>query len=290
MIGFVTSLRAPALARNWPHHVWLLERTIESMLAVDEAGVVVVCHEVPATPLATHPRVTFLPLSIPVPPRINDDMCVDKVVKVSAGVRLARERGYRYVGICDADDLVSRRLGDLVRAQAGAPGWYAGRELIYAYGGRWLRRLDLPASAAGPLAIIRADLLESVRPPFSGAWVDTLRAGGEGAYLDKLAALGAEVNPIIAAGHMHYRSLLAAQGHPLAPLPFDGHLMINHDDSLTTIGGGLGSYTRPSVRALIRNAHRWVPTLRPMKASLREEFSVPPEIPAAQRGASLFLR
>ena len=91
MIAFVTSFRARALAQDWDYHVWLLERTILSMLAQSrgECHVLVACHEVPDIALARDPRVRFLSVKFDPPARNNDDMCVDKVLKLTAGARWA---------------------------------------------------------------------------------------------------------------------------------------------------------------------------------------------------------
>ena len=33
MLTFIISMRARALSKNWAHHTWLLERTVDSILA-----------------------------------------------------------------------------------------------------------------------------------------------------------------------------------------------------------------------------------------------------------------
>lgn len=290
MIGFATSFRAKALARDWAAHVWLLERTLTSMLAVEHSTVVVGCHEAPVTPLAANPRITFLPVDAPIPRRTNDDMCIDKVIKVSAAIRLLQDRGTPYVAVCDADDLVSRRIGPFVAARAGAPGWFTPVSLVFAYGRRWMRRLALPPDTTGAFAIIRADLLSSAVPPFSGAWVDQLRREGEDAYVAALAARRLPVCPLIAAGHGNYARLLAAAGHRLEPLPFPAYLQINHADSVSSVQGGSGTFARPSFGAILRSAHHWLPTLRPLPRRVRQEFAILDRIPPSYAGASLFWR
>jgi hypothetical protein len=290
MIGFATSFRARALASDWDAHRWLLERTLTSMLAVDGSTIVVGCHDIPDTPLAANPRVTFLPIAAPIPNRTNDEMCVDKVLKVSAAIAQLKHHGSRYVALCDADDLVSRRLGTFVAEQAGAAGWFANGSLVFAYGGQWMRRVPLPPQTSGSFAIIRSDLLDLVSPPFAGAWVEQLRRDGDTAYLNALAARDMPVCGVVAAGHTHYRRLLALAGHELEPLPFAAHLQINHVDSLSGIQGGSGAFARPSLRTILRNARRWVPTLRLMSRAVKQEFGVLDEVPPAYAGASLFWR
>ena len=290
MLGFVTSLRARAIARDWSRHVWMLERTVDSMLATGSRDVVVVCHEPPPIAQASDPRVTVLPLDVPVPQRNNDAMCVDKVLKVSAGIAALQARGVRYIGICDADDLVHRELGAFIASRDGGHGWYAPVMLTYAYGGRWIRRRVMPEAIAGPFAVVRADLLQFAEPPFHGWWVERARADDEEAYLAALAAAGRPICAMVAAGHTRYCDVLAREGHPLAPLPFNAHLMINHDDSTSTVEGGVGTARRPSPAQIARHAHRWVPELRPLTAAMRRDFAIPFPVPAAYAGASVLWR
>jgi hypothetical protein len=290
LLGFVTSLRARAVARDWTRHVWMLERTVDSMLATGTQDVVVVCHEPPPIAQASDPRVTVMPLDVPVPQRNNDAMCVDKVLKVSAGIAALQTRGVRYIGICDADDLVHRELGAFIAARDGGHGWYAPVMLTYAYGGRWIRRRVMPEAIAGPFAVVRADLLQFAEPPFHGWWVERARADGEDAYLAALAAAGRAICAMVAAGHTRYCDVLAREGHPLAPLPFNAHLMINHDDSTSTVEGGAGTAQRPSPAQIARHAYRWVPELRPLTSAMRRDFAIPFPVPAAYSGASVLWR
>jgi hypothetical protein len=62
MIAFVTSLRARALAQDWDYHVWLLERTVQSMLTQTrgKTRVAVACHDVPDTPSPVNDEFTFV--------------------------------------------------------------------------------------------------------------------------------------------------------------------------------------------------------------------------------------
>src|SRR5882762_11214635 len=136
MIAFITSFRARALAQDWDHHVLLLERSVRSMLAQTrgEFYVVVACHEIPDTLLAQEPRVHFLPVNFSPPIRNNDDMCVDKVLKLSAGAAWARAQGCEYVVFNDADDLVSNRIAGFVADHRGENGWYCPCEMFYTHG------------------------------------------------------------------------------------------------------------------------------------------------------------
>ncbi|MGH9221074.1 MAG: hypothetical protein ACRD1W_17335 [Vicinamibacterales bacterium] len=284
----MTSIRARSLARDWPRHVWMLQRTIASMLAADNTEVIVVGHDPPELP--PDPRVSVLMVDLPIPARHNDAMCIDKVLKVSAGIAAMQRRGADYIGICDADDLVSRRVSRFVHDHAGAAGWFSPIMLTYAYGGRWLKRRVMPPNEAGPFAVIRADLLHFEEPPFTGSWVGLARAGGESSYVDALAGCRRPVCSIVAAGHTRYLRLLAEGGHHLEPLPFNGHLMINHADSTSTVEGGKGTSQLPSFAQIARGMRRWLPALRPLTPSLRGDFGIPVDIPRQYADASVLWR
>jgi hypothetical protein len=295
MIAFVTSFRARALAQDWDHHVLMLERAIRSMLAQaqGECRVVVACHEIPDTPLTHEPRVHFLPVDFPPPDRNNDDMCVDKVLKLSAGTRWAQAKGCEYVVFTDADDLVSNRIAAVVADHRGENGWYCPSVMFYTYGGRFMRFGSIAEPASGPFAIVRADLLKFERPPFSGAWTELVIAGGESNYLRLLGQRGEMVNTLAAAGLAHYRKHMVNEGHPLKPLSFPAIVMINHHDSTSFIGGGLGSYKSVGFQTTVRGFFRWLPSVRLVTQSLRHEFVIPSknEIPRRYRtGTSIFWR
>jgi hypothetical protein len=295
VIAFATSLRARALAgANWDHHVWLLERVVRSMLAqsAGDVRVVVACHDVPETSFAADPRVQFLPLSVEVPARDNDDMVADKVLKLSAAAQFARSRGCDHVVFNDADDLVSNRIAAFVAGRPGANGWYTTAQYFYTYGGRLMRRQRIPAPASGPCVIVRTDLLTFERPPFTSQWARMIADGGEQRYLNFLERHDVEVCALAAVGIGHYRSFMAERGHPLAPLPFAGNVVINHSDSTSTTGGTNG-YQPLSRLASLKRSTRWLPTLRYPSAAVRAEFSIPndTDIPGAYRGgASIFWR
>jgi hypothetical protein len=294
LIAFCTSFRAKALSHNWAYHSWLLERVVVSMLAQKgvEVRVVIGGHDEPESAVLRDPRVKFLSLPVEKPQRNFDDMAVDKVLKLSAGVRWAQTQGCEYVVFNDADDLVSNRIGEHVAAHAGAVGWYNAAQYFYTYGGALTRLQRIADPASGPCAVVRTELLSFQAPPFHGRWADLVAGGGEQTYLDLLARHGVEVCTLAAAGLGHYRRLMAMEGRPLAPLPFAGNVVINHPDSMSTTGGVHG-YRPISRYRFVRRAIGWIPTLRLATRALRHEFQVPAtaDIPPAYRGGgSIFWR
>lgn len=286
VLGIVTSLRARELARDWDYHVWLLDRAVTSMLAPEECEVrvFVVCHEVPNSEHLGDPRVRFESVSMRVPKRNNDEMCADKVVKLSEGARIAIDEGCDYVMVSDADDLLSRRVGSVVGSGSGEAGWYSPAEFFYGYGGSWLRLYRLPPGQSGPCAVFRSDLLDFARVPDGGPWFRALAGNGAENYAKALVSLDRVVNPILAAGHTEYRGVLRARGIELLPLPFPGNVVICHEDSTSGVPGGIGSAVpaQPEVgkqsRSLLRRLRRSVsglPALRFLTGSIAREFHIP---------------
>lgn len=293
MIAFCTSFRARALANDWPYHVWLLERVVQSMLAQDTGAAIVVvgCHDIPDSPLTADSRVQFVKVTVDTPARNFDDMVSDKVLKLSAATRAAVDRGCDYVVFNDADDLVSNRIGWHVSQHHGANGWYTTTQRFYTYGGRLMRLQQIKDPASGPCVIVRSDLLEFEAPPFTGRWAQRVARGGEQAYLDYLSRHGVEVCTLAAVGLGHYKAFMAEEGHPLDPLPFAANIVINHKDSVSTAGGRHG-YPLISSLSSLKRTIRWLPTFRLAAAAVRREFQIPDsrDIPQAYRGGSVFWR
>jgi len=304
MLAVVTAFRSRCLARDWDYHGWLLQRTLDSILAQtnDEFVVVVVCHETPAIPHAHHPKIRFLPVEFPPPDRDNDAMCADKVFKLSVGAAWAVSAGCDYTMFTDADDLLSRRVSEFVARRRGANGWYTPSEFYYAYGSRWLRSNQRPASGSGPGVIVRSDLLEFASSPYSGVWLETILQGGERRFAELLARRSQRINTLAAVGLANFQKLMLAEGRPLEPLPFPGNVVINHSDSTSHVPGGVGtavpeqSPVRNALRARlsrIKRAGSRLPSVRPLTPALCSEFAIPAPrlVPRAyRRRGSIFSR
>jgi hypothetical protein len=303
MLAIITAFRSRLLSKDWDYHVWLLQRTLDSMLSQTNRvfTVAIVCHERPRIPQADDPRVRFLPVDFPPPQRNNDDMCADKVLKLSIGAEWAVSNGCSYVMLTDADDLLNRQVSEFVRRHGGANGWYTPTEYIYAYGSRWIRKNSRGSTISGPGVIVRSDLLKSESPPFTGQWVNLIVEGGEKNYVRFLARRNRRVITIAATGLAYFQKLMSAEGTPLEPLPLTANVVINHSDSTSQITGGIGTAVpdKPTARtalAALRRIKRigsTFPSIRPLTRALREEFAIPAphEVPTAYRHrGSMFSR
>lgn len=288
-VTVVTCLRSRAVSRSWEYHVLLLQRTLDSLLAQADSAfrIIVVCHEVPDIPQLRHPRVHALSVDFSVPERDNDEMCADKVLKLTAGVDLALTQGTDYVMFADGDDLVSNRIGPFVAANDGAPGWFSNSEYFHHYGSRWLRRHQMQPERSGPIIIVRAEFLR-----FADAtdpeqfWHRSVSQESSERYLRALAARGPRVNTLAAVGHTNYVALLKSEGVRLEPLPFIPSVVILHSDSTSNVAGDAGSKADGSgshisswrkKASCFKQFLTTVPDLRPVTPSLQKEFSIPTE-------------
>lgn len=258
-------MRARALSRNWDYHTWLLERTLDSILAQTnpDFDAVVVCHDVPNVRQGGNPKLFFETVDIPLPERSNDDMCRDKVLKISHGVKWAQARGSRHVMFVDADDLVSRRLSAFAAANPEGNGWYFHTGYIHRFGDWWLRTHVSHHLICGTCLIVRADLLGFDSSEF---------------------CRGARANTLANAGHAKYVTYLSTLGKPVHPLPFSGAVYILHDDSTSEVPSGIGyrlggaTQRRPFWHRILSSGRRTLkalPTIRPITAWLRAEYSLP---------------
>jgi hypothetical protein len=266
MLGFVTSVRARALAQNWDYHVWLLQCTLNSMLAqtCDDFHVFLVCHDVPDIPQVKHPKVTTISVDFRPPMRNNDAMCADKVIKISIGAERAVQAGCSYVMFADADDLINRRLSAFVRGRQGSAGWIFDVGYCYRHGDNYLRKIKNFHMICGSCSMVNAEHLRFVPDPNYG---------------------GRRVNSLAAAGHTEYLRVLKSEGHVLARLPFCGAAYVQHEDSTSDVPGGLGSKNlvtgkdrRPAWRKLasrIKSLSVDLWEMRPMTTGLRAQFQIP---------------
>jgi hypothetical protein len=289
MLSVVIPFRAKAMSDDWAHQKWLLERTLKSLLASPAtARIFIVRHEFPS--IASDPRIELIDAHVDLPARNNDDMCVDKVLKNSIGLRLAVKTGGDHVMITDADDLISRRALDLSDSFPRGAGWYTSQTYGYAYGARFMKRNTLRYPTASSTIIVRPDLLEFAEPPFSGRWFDLI--ADEPDYMRLLSARKHFVCTLAAVGHMKYLSLLCGVGPSasLTSFPIVAQTVINHSNSLShvpllSVRPEHGTSKWRSYLGRLKRRLRELPKLLPLTDSLRRDFAIPlsSDVPAAYR-------
>jgi hypothetical protein len=284
VLGIITSLKSRVVSEEWDYDVWLLQRTLDSILAQTSASfvVAVVCHEIPRISHAEHAKVRFLSVDFPPPPFVEPFfLSLDKVFKLSVGAEWAIRNGCDYVMFNDADDLVHRRMSEFVETHSGANGWYSPTEFAYAYGSRWIRKYSFPVQP-GPCVITRSSLLKFVKRHVAGLSAQLLLYGWDAQDMKML--IGREFCILAAVGHTNYQKFMIAEGNPLARLPFPGNVMINHSGSSSTAPAQAGdalwatSQRRAGLRRRLGHVKRIAPHLlsvRPLTRALCDDFAIP---------------
>lgn len=265
MLTFVIPLRHPASAKNWSNVTARLRETLTSLEACCSQGLcrgVLVANKealLPDVPKC----IDIVRVTMPPPPisvfrgEGNDEerrraVWLDKGTKIATGALHAREFGATYIMPVDADDLVSKRLPEIVVANPGAPGWYVEKGWLLPVGSKIGLILDDFHNWCGTYVIVRIDLLP-------------------------LGPTVEEMNPeVIRLWFGHHRELiplLKAQGHQLLPLPFPA--------AVYRIGHGEGNFQRCSLttevfslRHLREQPIRYIKRLRKLRPFLRREEAV----------------
>ncbi len=254
-------MRARALSQNWDYHTWLLERTLDSLLAQTnpDFNAVIVCHEIPDIAHTKHPKLEFLSVDFPEPNRKHAEMCRDKVLKISRGVEWAISRGSEHVMFVDADDLVSRRLSEFVAAHSRENGWYFQTGFTHCYGERWVYKHSRHHLLCGTCVIVRTDLLHFEKSGFHR---------------------GGNVTSLANVGHCTYVAHLAEQGAAIQPLPFAGAVYVLHPDSTAWVKGE--EEQELPIQPLWRRPLTWgkqiaktLPKIRLITRWMRAEFTIP---------------
>jgi len=205
MLLFVIPLKSPRVARSWEYVSRLFERCLRSVC--NQTGgryqALVVCHERPRINF-NDPRIRYIEVDFTVPDSRLSSLNRDKRRKVLTGLIHARHYQPSHVMVVDADDCVSRRLGELVARNPRSCGWYVENGYVYQDGSKriYLKRNQF-YRWCGTCNIIRYDLLDL--PPT----VDD-----------------PETTPL-PTGHVKIKEMLANSGTPLEPLPFPGAVYVN---------------------------------------------------------------
>jgi hypothetical protein len=218
MLAFVIPVKHPARSASYDRVCELLRNTLASIEAQTDPhfATVVVLNEKPAWAQDTHNR-KFIEVDFPPaePPKSKKDwvnwLYMDRGAKIAVGLLHARQFSPTHVMPVDADDFVSNRLAEWVRAHPSDPGWYMPTGLIWS----GLFRIGEPRekfwSYCGTSHIFRADLLP-VDPSI-----------GERPSRDTVVStLGAEYTEKILGNHVHYLRWFGERGVTLEPLPFIG--------------------------------------------------------------------
>lgn len=133
MLGFVVPIKSRKISKSWDNLSLLFERTAKSICnqTHPDFRMIVVCQEQPNIKFE-HPNLQYLTvdLGLPVPTTIVEKR-VDKMYKIIAGVRWAKEIGCAHIMLADGDDCVSRCLADFVAQNKSVYGYFFKRGYCY---------------------------------------------------------------------------------------------------------------------------------------------------------------
>lgn len=251
MLAFITSLRHPQNATDYGRTEQLLKETLASVTqqTSDDFVVIVVGNRRPTFDLG--PKVHFVPVDFPPPPRENGPhtgrlpFVWDKGTKIGIGLIAARAFDPDHVMIFDADDFVHRALVEFVSAHPESAGWVVDKGWMYSRARRAYRRQDQFNRYCGTCFVI----------PFAayGVPADLTVTATQ----DEVAAGFGERLEAIMGAHKGAVQWHRDHGRELTPLPF--RAAIYHVDTGENHSG-------KTMRGLAR----------PLDQRLRSEFAVPP--------------
>lgn len=255
-LAFCIPIMHPDTARSWTSLVSQLEGTVNSLINADDGttGIFIGCNVGSTLPdFGTAVHVDYLDLPKPplskfghfheIPKEVVEERRLDKGLKRLAALHSAKEQGFKYVMMVDADDLISAHIPSFVSKNLGSPGWFINQGYIHKQKSRWLHLKNQFHCLCGTSIIVRSSLLDA---PFD----HTDRSIN---YVKKI--LGS---------HIYLPDYMKSNGYNLQPLPFPGAVYeVGHENNISnTYGVKLTfSATKPlsSLRTLywrIRNTRR----------------------------------
>lgn len=236
MIAFVTTIRHPHNSSDYERVGQLLSDSLRSVVRQrNEDLVVVVVHNERPIVSVEDPRIHYVQVDFDRPseesgPMIGfSEFVRDKGTKCAVGVDAARELGADHVMFFDADDLVSRRIAELVNSDPEHPGWYFPSGYIHSVGTRSVQPVPEGFHEKnGSTSVIRLDLIGL---PLSVSRRSTQE--------EIMAACGTDLIDHMLGKHGYWHRRLAEFGSTMDPLPFPGAIWMigtgeNHSGNLVS--------------------------------------------------------
>ncbi|NEP09889.1 MAG: glycosyltransferase family 2 protein [Symploca sp. SIO2C1] len=249
MLVFVVPLQSMAVSKSWEQVSQLFERCMLSVCQQNSRHfhVIVVCHEKPNTTFKNS-KLSYIQVDFPVPDLtsgipgdILNQKRVDRGRKQLKGLVAAQEFHPTHTMLLDADDLVSKRLAELVHQNPQGNGWFFKKGYRYTSGSNWIyKKSNDFYTMCGSCNIIRYDLNKIPdNPEYNRGY------GYYKFYLD----------------HAKVVKVLAEAGTPLEALPFFGAVYVTQT----------GENTYFDSSRLYQGIGRYI-NYRLVTRSLKEEF------------------
>ena len=249
MIYFGVPLRSKGASKNWENVTRVFNRTLRSIYrqADPDFRIIVACHDVPELDAEYDDRVEFLTAETPVP-RNMEEMMLDKGWKLSMIGKRVRELGGGYTMLVDADDMISNRIAEYVKAHPDCAGFVSKYGYVYNEGFSYMKKLLSLHRICGSCTIVnyRAEELPDALP--ENLW--------DNSPMDKWA---------IRKPHRELLEYLGQQGKALSEIPFPTTVYLrNTGDNHSMFAGGDLNWKRKA-ELLIR------PRI-PVNGKIGEEF------------------
>lgn len=251
MLVFVIPLRNPETAQDWGRCNALCQQTVRSALAQTDGNVRVIVSCKEFTPDISDDRLKVLRHPFPTPDGTWEDQHRDKYLKFAHGMVEARKSAPCYVMKLDADDLLDRRLSQLVHQTGHKPGYYISRGYIWRDGSMVVRPVDdfhLHCGSSNIIWCERDDLPSSIDDDMSNY---RILKWGHNITVQEFDKLGTPLLPL------PVRSAMYRKGH--------GENISSH---LRPSGA---KHTNPNWKFYAGQALR-LAELRPLTPTLRRDF------------------
>lgn len=251
MLVFVVPLRNPETAKNWERCNALCQQTVRSALnQIDgDVRVIVVCKDF--TPDVEDDRLTIIRRPFPTPKNNWEDQHHDKYAKLAHGMIEARKYSPCYIMKLDADDLLDRRLSQIVNKSRRKPGYYISRGYRWSEGSKFVLPVDSFHLQCGSSNIIWCERDELPNSPEDNMQAFPIMRLGHNITVAEYESIGTPLTPILSR-YAIYRG--------------------GHGENLTAhfIQSGIG-HNRPNWKFYVGQFLR-LADLRPFTPAMRRDF------------------
>lgn len=268
MLGFVVPIKSRKISKSWDNLSLLFERTARSMCnqTNPDFRMIVVCQEKPNIKFE-HPNLHYLTvdMGLPVPTTIVEKR-VDKMYKIIAGVRLAKEMGCSHIMQADGDDCVSRCLADLVAQNKSVDGYFFKKGYVYNHNSNVMKVMRKGFHLyCGTTHIIRSDLYDTSE--------DTLGRIPES--ITSPSQIPKDIHDFYYC-HRYFGSAVESKGAHLEPLPFLGSIYIlgNRENLSSEDLVNMEKRKNMSFKVRLLNLKASLLDYRKLTPKIREEFGL----------------
>lgn len=266
MLGFIVPIKSQKVSKSWANMSLLFERTARSICNQEHPDfqMIAVCQEKPDITFE-HPKFQYLVmnLDLPVPTSIVERRA-DKMRKLIAGIRLAKENGCSHIMITDADDCVSKFLAGWIAQNQSAAGYFFKRGYVHHEHSNLVRVMRKGFHRyCGTTHIIRSDLYD----------VSAENLARIPEVITSTNDIPSDLHDLYYC-HRSFIKAIEAQGHSLQPLPFAGSVYILSNGENISYDHLATLKQKISLKSRLLRAKSYITDRRRLTPELREEFGL----------------